>query len=360
MTTNDYYEIDFLAVETKKSGDAIAMRYRTNGVTRIHVVDGGFQSTGLSLAEHITTHYDNPSFIDHVVLTHHDSDHAVGLRHILETFDVGALWMLRPWDYAEELLPRFSTYNSAETLRARLKRDFPNIVALDDIATEKKIPVYAPFQGSVIGAFTVMTPTKTRYLKLIEESEKTPDVITQASNAVTEAFSTAISKVVNLIRSLWGEETFPPEPTSTENEMSVVQYALLADQKILLTGDTGRDGLTEAADYAPYVGLTLPGIDRFQVPHHGSRRNVNTELLDRWLGPRLAQAPPAGSEKFSAFISSALADLDHPRKSVIRAVIHRGGSVFATEGNTVCASKGVIRPGWSTIVPNSYPDEQED
>lgn len=37
----DFFEIDFLGVENKKSGDAIAIRYQHAGTTTIHVVDGG-------------------------------------------------------------------------------------------------------------------------------------------------------------------------------------------------------------------------------------------------------------------------------------------------------------------------------
>jgi hypothetical protein len=43
--TSDFFEIDFLKVETKQSGDAIALRYRVDDVTSIHVVDGGFEET---------------------------------------------------------------------------------------------------------------------------------------------------------------------------------------------------------------------------------------------------------------------------------------------------------------------------
>ena len=41
------------------------------------------------------------------------------LQTILEEFDVGTLWMLRPWIYAQELLPRFARYTSAENLAIR-------------------------------------------------------------------------------------------------------------------------------------------------------------------------------------------------------------------------------------------------
>jgi hypothetical protein len=63
----DFFEIDFLDVEAKKSGDAIPLRYSVNGETRLHVTDGGFQDTGEAVIEHIKKYYDAPSHIDAVV-----------------------------------------------------------------------------------------------------------------------------------------------------------------------------------------------------------------------------------------------------------------------------------------------------
>lgn len=117
---SDFFEIDFIDVETAKSGDAIALRYTIGGEVFVHVVDGGFQNTGLKVAEHIRRYYDNPAFIDNVVVTHNDGDHSCGLRTILEEFDVGALWMLRPWVYAEQLIDRFASYSNVDNLARRL------------------------------------------------------------------------------------------------------------------------------------------------------------------------------------------------------------------------------------------------
>src|SRR3546814_4468000 len=88
--------------------------------------------------------------------------------------------------------------------------------------------------------------------------------------------------------------------------MSVIQYACLEGSRILLTGDAGRDALNEAADFAPYIGLVLPGIERIQIPHHGSRRNVSTEVLDRWLGPRLGSNPGSRSEEHTSELQSLM------------------------------------------------------
>lgn len=359
----DYFEIDFLDVESDKSGDAIPLRYQVNEQVRVHVVDGGFQATGPGVVKHIEEHYGKPDFIDHVVATHPDGDHTGGLRTVLEHFNVGALWMIRPWLYADEILHRFETYNSADALRSRLKKIYPNLAALEEIALRRGIPIQDPFQGAAIGAFTVLAPTKARYLDLLVESERTPEeAADQAQTSLAailgEAFQAVVKAAANVIAAAWGEEVFSTNETSNENEMSVVQFARIAGKTILLTGDAGRGALREAADYAPWVGLTLPGIDRFQVPHHGSRRNVSTELLDEWLGPRLEGS--ANESQFFAIISSAKADTHHPRKSVIRAMIHRGGTVAATEGKTISTGcNQPARPGWSAVTPCEYPSEQE-
>lgn len=362
---SDFFEIDFLDVESDKSGDAIPLRYQIDDTAYIHVVDGGFQDTGQKVVDHIKKYYDNPTYIDHVVVSHPDGDHAGGLRTVLETFEVGHLWMLRPWVYADEIIDRFSRFSSVENLKKRLKEIYPNIAALEEIADEKGIPIYEPFQGETIGAFTVLAPTKERYLDLIVQSERTPESSEEAQKAAAEGFKAffekAAAKAVTLLKAAWGAEVFSPEETSAENEMSVIQYANLCGKRILLTADAGRGGLAEAADYAPDIGITLPGIDRFQVPHHGSRRNVSTETLDRWLGPRLPSMPQKGEERFTAIISSAKKDEDHPRKAVVRACIHRGAKVVTTEGVSIRTSHNAPeRQGWTAATPVEYPEEQEE
>lgn len=359
----DFFEIDFLDVESAKSGDAIPLRYRVNGVEYVHVVDGGFQDTGQKVVDHIRKYYGDPEFINHVVVTHPDGDHAGGLRTVLEQYRVGCLWMLRPWEHAGEIIHRFARFTSVAGLKQRLREVYPNLAALEEIAAERSIPIAEPFQGQAIGAFTVLAPTKQRYLDLIVQSERTPEG-TEERKAVAEGLmgflEKAAAKVVTLLRAAWGVEAFSPEETSAENEMSVIQYASLCGKRILLTADAGRVGLAEAADYAPVVGLNLPGVDRFQVPHHGSRRNVSTEILDRILGPRLPARPATPQNAFAAIISSAKADEQHPRKAVVRALIHRGATVVTTEGVSVQTSLNAPnRENWSTAVPVEYPEENE-
>lgn len=367
---SDFFEIDFLNVESKKSGDAIPLRYSIGGVTRTHITDGGFQDTGNKIIEHIEKYYDNPDKIDAVIVSHSDGDHAGGLRTVLEDLEVSQLWMLRPWLYADELIDRFARFSNVDNLVRRLKDIYPNIGALEEIADEKEIQICEPFQGTKIGEFTVLAPTKERYLDLVVESDKTPEATKESTQSLLrpgfDLVERTTARVVSFARALWGKETFSPEETSPENDMSVVQYANLCGKKILLTADAGRGALTEAADYADYaerIGLILPGIDWFQVPHHGSRRNVSTEILNRWLREILPETekPKEGTGTFTAIISASKEDEDHPRKAVVRACIHRGAKVVSTEGKDICIQcNAPTRDGWTTAPILPYPEDQEE
>jgi len=355
----DFCEIDFLNVASNKSGDAIPIRYCKNGVTRIHVTDGGFQKTGEKIVDHIKTHYGNPDHIDAIIVTHGDSDHTGGLRILFEEFSVGELWMLRPWTYAAELLDRFKRFTTVEGLEARLKECYPNLLALEELANKHNVPIREPFLGAIIGDFNVLAPSKQMYLDLVVESDKTPEStnVISSTELIFEATGKLLKKAVDLITSPWGFERFPEDDTSPENNMSVVQYAYLCNNKILLTGDAGRAALNEAADHAPNVGLSLPGINLIQVPHHGSRHNVSSEVLNRWLGPK--QESQDKSTFFSAIISASKEDEHHPRKAVIRAFRHRGATVKSTEDGGKAYQYNIQREGWSTAPALDYPLEHE-
>ncbi|HEX8444015.1 MAG TPA: competence protein ComEC [Allosphingosinicella sp.] len=361
---NNFVEIDFLAVESGKSGDAITIRSAVNGSQVITVVDGGFTDMGETIVKHLQDNYDDPAYIHNVVLTHPDGDHAKGLKFVLENVLVAHLWMNRPWLYVSELLPKFKNCTSADWLRNKLRSEYSNVADLEDIANERRIPIMEAFPGTSIGHFTVLAPSKQRYLDLIVSSDRTPEPAAASAYDFMKALSSLTETIaraaINLVKAAWGVETFSASDTSSENDMSLVQYADFGGVKFLLTGDAGRGTLSEAADYATYLGVILPGIDRFQVPHHGSRRNVSTEVLDRWLGTRLSSPVPAGSETFQAFISSAAADPDHPRKAVERAIHHRGGKVYATEGASIRTGwNAPERAGWTSATSRPYPEEQE-
>ena len=272
--------------------------------------------------------------------------------------------MLRPWLYAGELIHLFSRYRSVANLEQRLKELYPNVVELEQLALDTGTPIGTPYQGARIGAFHVVAPSKTRFLQCIVESERTPEVVSEYEpvQPMPGGLAALLSAATGYASAKWGEERFSPEQTSAENEMSVVQFARIAGSRILLTGDAGRAGLGEAADYLSLNGVGLPGIDIFQIPHHGSRRNVSTEVLDRLLGRRLLS--PFFSSKFTAVISAAKDDPHHPRRAVVRACYHRGSGsqTLSTENAGVCVyrdSPYFASRRWAAAQAIAYPETQE-
>ncbi|WP_210241732.1 hypothetical protein [Bradyrhizobium ivorense] len=82
-------------------------------------------------------------------------------------------------------------------------------------------------------------------------------------------------------------------------------------------------------------------------------------MLDKILGEK--KAAQDGKTTFSAIISSAKADEDHPRKSVVRAMHHRGAHVISTErSNKRTSVNAPERDDYSPAEGLAYPEEQED
>ena len=161
-------------------------------------------------------------------------------------------------------------------------------------------------------------------------------------------------------RAEWREENLKDdtEGTSAENETSIVQFAQVCGRKVLLTGDAGVRALINARYAAFGMGISTDPVDWFQVPHHGSRRNLSSDVLDAWLGVRrLGQVPfPA----YHAVISANQNDEEYPKKAVVRALIHRGRCVLQTNGTLRLNTDGAPYRPWSAAPPLEYPHEQED
>ncbi len=128
------YEIDFLQ-PGDSNGDAIALRYGSveSGYT-IHVIDGAYASTGDVLINHIWNNYDQPAYIDHVVLSHADNDHAGGLIKVFENYYVGHLWMNRPWRVVTDVIGHFHGNFTETGLIADIRRRHQTLIYLEALA----------------------------------------------------------------------------------------------------------------------------------------------------------------------------------------------------------------------------------
>ena len=355
------HEIDFLAVgDGERSGDAIALRYGNGDTYAIHVIDGGDLDAGERMVEHIRTYYGDPGYIDAVVCTHGDDDHSSGLRRVIEGFDVGGIWMNRPWLYVWEIVHLFDDGRlTPESLERRLREAYPILDEIERMAAERGIPVHEAFQGTNVGAFTILAPSRERYLELIPQFSRTPEQAGAAAagglrvSGVLAHAAQAVRAVAEWIAEEWGIETLEEEvETSASNESSVVQLAALDGSRVLLTGDAGVVSLHEAADYAELIGYQLPGVRFVQVPHHGSRHNVNPSSLNRWVGDPVGQGETRGT---AAHASVGKESKSHPRKKVVNSFIRRGANVYSTKGQSLRHHHDMPpRQGWSPVKPHEF------
>lgn len=340
-----HYEVEFHPVgDATRAGDAISIRYFEGGAHKIIIVDGGTDDAGDRLVEHVQRHYGSDAIITHVVSTHPDTDHACGLRAIMKAFVVENLWIHGVWHHAAELLPYFADKRwTAEGVAKAIRDRYPVVEELIELAAEQGASIYEPFQGSRIGPFTVLSPSRFAYLRLVAQFRKTPEADTDqlvAENMLLSAapkptlLSTLLEKAASAVS--WVDEAWNIEllregaVTAAENETSTVLFAQFGGDGVLLTGDAGVNALRWSMDFAAQQGLDLTTLRVVQVPHHGSRSNVTPSVLNDLLGPRLGDNSIV---RGAAVVSAPKDDEKHPRKMVVNAFRRRGWPVYKTQGN---------------------------
>lgn len=352
------FEIDFLPVG-KSSGDAILVRYGnpTDGFT-VQLTDGAYTATADTIIRHINTWYDGAP-IDHMVLSHADDDHATGLVEVLKRHPVRNLWMNRPWLYAQEVIDKFHPNFTAQGLSAKMRELHPYLVEMEKIATEKQIPIREAFQGTQIGSFWVIAPSRERYVSLIPSLDKTPESFAGAVKTFGQSVAEAAKAAAAWIKETWLGETLGDDlSTSASNETSLVQWAKIDNKCILLTADVGPIGLAEAADYAQRAGVLSPPYF-VQVPHHGSRHNVSRSTLDRWLGTPLIEGSAPRGTAFCSVGEGEGAE-KYPRRIVSNAFLRRGFPVHVTKGSAKrYQSQMPGRTGWGDSDPIPFSADVE-
>lgn len=352
------YEIDYIPVGTgEKGGDAIAIRYgdfNNPSTQTVIVIDGGTKDSGTAIVEHIKTHF-NTTHVDVVIASHLHSDHISGLTEVLKNLTVGKLVVHCPWDHTHAIKKMTKTSSTLGNLQTRLEKSVSGLSELIDLASLKNIAVESPFQGEHIiqNQLAVLSPSKEYYQQLLANFGITPEV--KEEHKITGVISfgkSAIKWIKETIETLSDEH---PD-TDAENNSSLVLILALdigngIYKRFLFTGDAGKDALLKVIEYCDSKNYSLEGIDFFDVPHHGSRRNLSPTILDK-IKPKVAfiSCPPEGDPK-------------HPSRKVVNALVRRGCSVHKNnKGFTINHNSGntPARIGWSSLTPETLHDLVEE
>jgi beta-lactamase superfamily II metal-dependent hydrolase len=366
-------EIEFLPVGNgSKPGDAIVVRYGNVNAWELLVVDGGNLDSGKALVSHVKNNFGDNAVVTHALVTHPDTDHASGMREVLDGLPVRNLWLHIPWQFAAVARPYFANKNwTDQGLAQELRKEYDILDDLVTTALKKKIAIQRPFAGMSVGPFRVVSPYQNLYPYFIPQFDRTPDPDQAALEAarfwigkppgfVAELLEKAAAKLQHWITETWENERLRDGGvTSASNETSVVLYGDFGlGHRVLLTGDAGIWGLTMANCFAEQMGLAMQDFMFVQIPHHGSRRNVGPSILNTILGPiKPNGAPPHAT----AFVSAPKNDDTHPRKMVLNAFIRRGYKVGATQGSKIVFWGGFpARQGYGPLTTLPFATQVED
>nr|WP_314523849.1 MBL fold metallo-hydrolase [uncultured Acinetobacter sp.] len=359
------YEIEFLPVGNgEKSGDCILFHYVEDNVEKIIAYDGGTQTSGKAMVEHIKKYYGMDK-IDYLINSHPDGDHVSGLTYVLENMKVGEVWIHQPWKYSAEILDLFHDGRmTANSLSERMKTKLRLAHRVYELAIQQSIPVYEPYAGAQIGPFTVLSPDEDWYKNtLVPDFSKTPPKAKMVFENIMDGLENLVETVAKLLEESWTDENLPNNvQTSAENNSSVVLYANLLGRGFVLTGDSGVEAIDRACIFAEQDNLRLKEDLKFvQVPHHGSRRNVSTTVLNRLLGEPINFDAHNLILNKTAFVSASQSSKKHPRDRVVNAFMRRGFKVIATKGSTKRHYNGMPeRAGWGSVTPLEFSYEVDD
>ncbi len=332
------HAVDFLPVgDGERSGDAITLQFNRpdNGALAHVVIDAGFAATGKTIVSHVNEYYGTRS-IDLAILTHPDGDHIGGMGEVIRNLDVDELWLHRLSNHGGSSLPASSAVEELITL-----------------ANHHGTKVYEVFAGACFGgALTVLGPTKPYYVDLVTQ-QVAQQVMAEAARSAVAASAVVRSHIAS---GLPDEVPFDDDGgTNPRNNSSFITLLETDGKRFLFTADAGVPALDRAWDWLEERQEIAPSApDVFQVPHHGSRHNVSSGLLDRILGP-LGQP-----QVRSAIISVAPDAPKHPSPRVVNAVQRRGYHTFWRDGDITICSANPPRPGWVSLVPKPPLDESQE
>lgn len=350
FNTHKYRIVFFKVGEGSKGGDAILIElfYNDNNPYLI-LIDGGYKATGESICKFVKKEYTSPRFRC-LINTHPDIDHLSGFKSLLEDdlIQIDRIYMNRPWKDSGFKASFFNDNRiTPNSLLARLKNAFATADDIEMLAGKRNIPISNLFAGDKLlpGVLTILGPSKKFYQKHLLTSDKTPASIYNEMNSAH--YTPTIMSEENYVPCMGNFiEWFDEEQTSAVNQTSVVLLLEIGDSKFLFTGDAGKDALNEALNEYESMGDNndCHDITHFQLPHHGSRKNIDPAILER-ISPSICiiSCPPNGDSE------------GHPSRRLINKILemNKNTKIYVTKQCNFIFHKG-MSVKYKHQTPQSY------
>lgn len=306
------YEIHFLDVG---DADCIVIWYRPNAESRAYIalVDSGNVSDAPRIKEFLANRFGTTT-IDLAVCTHPDSDHKGGFFGLLEDKKViiKEFWWKNPAKHISE--DDFAKMQRHDSMVAACERVYNHPTDpsknLLDLAREKVVGCecynVAPGFSHSVMPIKVLGPMDDYYRKAaIEIVEKFAELRTESDpSAYDELEELSEENARSVIDTVKDE--------SPTNKGSVILYfAPTNSMRFILAGDAAASSIRLVFDRnrSLLTGAIL------KVPHHGSKHNLNSSLIDD-LKPSQSVVSAAGTKK-------------HPSSAIVY-YLSKYGNVYST------------------------------
>lgn len=309
---SDYpkYSVHFLDVD---DADAIFLTYQENAESHKYIilVDAGNVSNSDTVKSYLIKHFETP-IIDLAVCTHPDKDHKGGFFGLMQDngITIRRFWIKNPMEtISPSDIARMKRSDSKEDACLRIfNHPTDNSLNLIRLAQDKHILQPNIRQGVRFESVPlwVIGPSEELYheaaIGMVSNfAELVDDPKLQKFDELEEVDEDSAKSIINEKK----EESFT-------NMSSLVLFFRPTDEfSIILAGDASCASLIEIERkyWKDIDGAIL------KVPHHGSKRNMNTDLIDD-LHPRASIISAAGNEK-------------HPNSSIVY-YLSKYGDVYST------------------------------
>ena len=310
-----HYEIHFLDVG---DADCIIIRYTPNAYTpeKIAVIDAGNVSDSEKIKEFLKSHC-HTNCIDLAVCTHPDGDHKGGFFGLLEDpqIIIREFWLKDPLLYVSDsdFARMRRTDNKIAACRRVYNHPSTNSKNLIDLILSKHNKDGSTCEGRnvcpgkehEILPIKVIGPIESYY------AEAAKGIVQNFAELKVESDTEKYDELCEVseedARSVIDEEH---DPSSTNQGSLILYFKPTSDFKVLMPGDASDTSLHLVYDTNRYIAGSV-----LKVPHHGSKHNLTTSLID-------ALRPVAS-------IISAAGTVKHPSSAVVR-YLSKYGNVYST------------------------------
>jgi hypothetical protein len=318
---NRFMEIEMLRAA---HGDCLWVTYGTATRTRRLLIDGGPIGTYEALQAKIDTLVPGANGFELIVLTHVDTDHVDGLVRLFAhkpgdwKFTTKDVWF-NGWKHLEsETLGGnqgefFSALIASRLGDGKWNRAFNgNTIVVPDMGELPRVKLADDF------VITLLSPTHEKLAKMKKAWEKdvknfTPGDLEAAWDALAKQKKylpdkTLLGSTPEIDAEL--EKQAKPD-SAAANGASIAFLAEYGGMSALFLGDAHADAVAASiARLLEQRGEQRLAVDAVKVAHHGSKANINDELL------ALIESP-------NFLISTSGAQFKHPDEEAIKRIIAR-------------------------------------